>query len=104
MTAASGDYILLADQDDIWLPGKLSKVLTALEQDGILLVLHDCRLVDENLNAKTFLFFMARNEKGILNNVIRNSFIGCCMGFRRSLLERALPFPSQLQCMTSGLV
>lgn len=97
LTAASGDYILLGDQDDIWLPGKLSKVLTALEQDGILLVLHDCQIVDENLNVLQPSYFSWHGTKtGFWNNVIRNSFIGCCMGFRRSLLERALPFPSQL--------
>jgi hypothetical protein len=33
---------------------------------------------------------------GLLKNFIRNSYLGCCMGFRRELLTKALPFPKRI--------
>ncbi|MBU1643518.1 glycosyltransferase family 2 protein, partial [bacterium] len=30
---------------------------------------------------------------GLFNNLMKNSYIGCTMAFKRSVLERALPFP-----------
>ena len=90
-----GEKIFLADQDDIWLPGKVEKVSRLLEQDT--LVLHDAKIVDAQLQEQEPSFMQWRgSRKGRLANLWKNSYIGCCMAFRRELLEEILPFPDAL--------
>lgn len=89
---AHGDLILLADQDDVWLPGRVD--LFRVELARYDLVLTNALVVDENLRPTgTTLFDRTRPAFGFWRNFHRNSFVGCCMGFRRSLLMSALPLP-----------
>jgi glycosyltransferase involved in cell wall biosynthesis len=92
---ARGAFIFLADQDDVWLEGKIAKMLTALEQCE--LVACDAQVVDQDLGLlhSSYLSW-AKVRPGFLNCLMKNYYIGCCMAFRRSLLDRALPFPSKL--------
>ncbi|MCQ2193839.1 MAG: glycosyltransferase family 2 protein [Paludibacteraceae bacterium] len=90
-----GDYIFLADQDDVWMPGKVKLFLQALETSD--LVLSDCAVVDAELNVLDDSYFkMNRSKMGVFNNLVKNSYLGCCMAFRRSVLQYALPFPKTL--------
>ncbi|MCF0145485.1 MAG: glycosyltransferase, partial [Eubacterium sp.] len=90
-----GKKIFLADQDDVWLPGKVEKVSRML--DRYTLVLHDARVVDKDLEELTPSFMDWRKSRmGIMANLIKNSYIGCCMAFRRELLDVVLPFPENL--------
>jgi glycosyltransferase involved in cell wall biosynthesis len=92
---ATGDYIFLADQDDIWHESKVSTLLPLLTKFD--LVVSDCVIVDENENVISPSFFHWRNSgPGLLKNILRNSYLGCCMAFRNSLLLRALPFPVRI--------
>ncbi len=92
---ASSDYIFLADQDDLWLPGRVKKHLELLQNHE--LVISDAVVVNEHGRVLFESFFKARNSgKGFFKNLKRNSYIGCCMSFRRSLLTRAFPFPKGL--------
>lgn len=89
---AAGNYIFLADQDDIWLERKVDAMLLALDQAD--LVVSDCSIVDEQLNVDIPSFFAARGSgPGLVKNFLRNSFLGCCMAFRREVLDYVLPFP-----------
>ena len=61
------------------------------------LVVCDCSIIDEHLNVIESSFFDLNNSgNGLLKNLLKSSFIGCCMGFRSSVLERALPFPKNV--------
>lgn len=92
----TGDYIFLADQDDVWLPDKVEKVKHELE-NGADLVLHNAMVTDGNLRIRDTSFFMSHSTKtGFLNNIIKNSYMGCCMAFKREMLEFILPFPKRL--------
>ena len=92
---AKGDYIFLCDQDDVWLPGKVNLCVTALQKH--LLVVTDCKLVDQTLNETAPSFFNLRNSgSGIFKNVWKNSYLGCCMAFRKELLSIALPIPEKM--------
>lgn len=92
---ATGQYIFLADQDDIWAPNKLAVVLPLLQQYD--LVLTDCELVDKDGKLLHPSFFALRGSKpGFWYNMRRNSYMGCCMAFRRELLAQALPFPVRI--------
>ncbi len=96
LNACSGDYIFLADQDDVWLPGKVSTVMQELK-NGASLVLHDASVTDSALNIQQESFFAVHGSKsGLAANLLRNSFVGCCMAFDRELLGTVLPFPQKL--------
>jgi len=92
---ANGEVVFLADQDDVWLPGKGKAMLAAL--DDAELVISDCRVVDESLGELHPSFFARqRSGPGLLRNLARNSYLGCCMALRRELLRFALPFPARV--------
>jgi glycosyltransferase involved in cell wall biosynthesis len=92
LLASRGGSIFLCDQDDVWLPGKVEQCLAALRSH--LLVVTDCKVVDSQLNEIAPSFFRLRNSgSGMVHNLWKNSYLGCCMAFRRELLEYALPFP-----------
>lgn len=98
LVAAKGELIFLSDQDDIWLPNKVSRmVATFNSHPECLAVVSDLRITTENLEVIEPSFFKAKEVKtGILHNIIRNTYIGAGMAFRRELLQQALPFPDKL--------
>lgn len=91
---AKGDYIFLSDQDDIWLDNKVEKMMEELQQSS--LVVSDCYVVDKNCNIIHNSFFQNRPTTGIIRNLIKNNYLGCCMAFRREVLSKALPFPKRI--------
>lgn len=92
-----GDIIFLCDQDDIWLEGKVQKVKEAIENDGSLLCMHNARVVNEELEVINDSFFSVRGTRtGIINNIVKNSYMGCCMAFRKEAKQYILPFPEKL--------
>ena len=93
----NNEIIFLCDQDDIWLPNKVDYVLDAFEQTNADVVLHNAKVVDSNLNVISESFFYKRNcQTGVLKNILKNSYIGCCMSFKSSLKEYILPFPKNI--------
>jgi len=93
----SGKYIFLADQDDIWLKGKVNKVLKLFTKD-VTCVLHDAYIVDEKLNVINSSFFKYRNSRlGKINNIVKNSYVGCCMAFSSELKPLILPIPDDIE-------
>lgn len=94
---SKGEYIFLADQDDIWLPDKISVCLEELE-NGFLLVMHDAYIVNEYLEVDNESFFQYRgSKKGVIKNIIKNSYIGCCMAFNQKLVSTILPIPDDIE-------
>jgi glycosyltransferase involved in cell wall biosynthesis len=92
---ASGDVIFLCDQDDIWFPEKIERHLQ--QHVNYDLVVSDAIVTDENGNVIFKSFFNARkSRKGLLYNLFRNSYIGCCMSFKKCVLKQALPFPHHI--------
>ena len=88
-----GDKIFLCDQDDVWLPDKVQRVTEAFA-DGATLVLHNAYVTDETLQITEPSFFALRGSKpGLLHNLVKNSYMGCCMAFDRSLLKKIMPMP-----------
>lgn len=87
-----GEYIFLSDQDDIWADDKVKVVLPLLEEN--LLVCHNADIYDY---AADKIVGDVQSKIGTHNTVfknwLKNSFIGCCMAFKRELLQVALPFP-----------
>lgn len=94
-----GDYIFLSDQDDVWLENKVHDVMRAFELSGAALVMHDARVVGEDLKTPIFpSFFRYRGCKaGFFANILKNRYIGCCMAFRQELKKDFLPIPREIQ-------
>jgi glycosyltransferase involved in cell wall biosynthesis len=92
---AKGDYIFLADQDDIWEKNKVSCMVNLLNTYE--LVMSDCKLINNNSEIIHNSFFqLKKSRRGILRNLIKSRYHGCCMAFTRKVLDIALPFPKHL--------
>jgi glycosyltransferase involved in cell wall biosynthesis len=92
---ATGDIIFLSDQDDLWLEGKVEAVMLALKNADV--VVTDCKIVDDQLNVITESYFKFRKSgKGLVRNLYSNNYLGCCMAFKRKILDKAIPFPPKL--------
>ncbi len=91
-----GDKIFLCDQDDVWLPDKVKRVMEAFGE-GYDLVLHNAYITDAELNITDYSFFEKRgSKKGVLRNIFKNSYMGCCMAFDRKLLKKIMPMPRSI--------
>lgn len=92
MSHARGDVIFFADQDDVWLPGKIKRCLEAIKDCDC--VMHDCIITDQNLNEiNPSLFQNLGSGTGFLRNFIRNSYSGGCMCIRKELMAKTFPIP-----------
>jgi len=99
LRACEGAYIFLADQDDIWMPEKVECVMDAFEREGVSLVVHDAVVTDgtcENVVLESF-YSLKGSGAGVLKNIWRNTYIGCCMAFKREMLEEVLPIPNYIE-------
>jgi glycosyltransferase involved in cell wall biosynthesis len=93
---STGDIIMLSDQDDLWLPGRVDALIRALDNAEAV--------------ASNFSYFEGtprkieqfRLKNGTGNHKIRNlirlwigiiPYYGCAMAFRRSFIQTSLPFP-----------
>ncbi len=91
-----GDKIFLCDQDDVWLPDKVKRVMEAFDE-GYDLILHNAYITDGELNITDYSFFEKRgSKKGVLRNIFKNSYMGCCMAFDRKLLKKIMPMPRSI--------
>jgi len=95
LAATKGDLIFLADQDDLWLSGRIQSAREDLKFYGLSFC--DCQLIDVKGKILFESFFKLRSVKsGFYQNLWRNGFHGCCLAFRREVLNVALPFPKSL--------
>ena len=92
---ATGDIIVLSDQDDIWKANKIETIKKYMHNYD--LVLSDATIIDEYGNLIQESFYKLNNSRmGFIQNIIKNSYLGCAMGFNRKILEKALPFPKDI--------
>jgi len=105
-----GDVIILADQDDLWLPGRVDAAMKKHNDVEHPVMLAFCRaqVIDENGNIVDDSRYnhLHPTERTFFRNLIRNHFMGCCMSFKRELLDYILPFPKGIMMHDSwiGLV
>ena len=81
----------------MWKEGKVASVLECFQDPSVCVVMHDAQIVDENGVCTEPSFMKKRGcRKGIIKNLIKNSYIGCCMAFRKEMRKFILPFPKDL--------
>lgn len=93
---AAGQILVLSDQDDIWLPGKLDLVRARLGGKCSVpaLIMLDGEIIDadEQVIAPS-IFALKHSGPGLFRTIYDSSYPGCCMAFTRPLLALALPLP-----------
>lgn len=106
LTLTSAPYIMLCDQDDVWLPEKLESSLHKVKQaekysntTTPVLVFSDKQIVDEQLNLICDSYFVLKQiskqwHKRFEQLSQQNVASGCTMLFNRALLKRAIPIPN----------
>jgi glycosyltransferase involved in cell wall biosynthesis len=96
LRCATGNILFLSDDDDLWAPTKVERVLREFEQHPEAQVVasrvalideHGNRLPDGRLN-RHGLF-----QPGFWSNIIMNHYQGSAMAIRASFLGQVLPFP-----------
>jgi glycosyltransferase involved in cell wall biosynthesis len=107
MEASTADYICFCDQDDVWLPNKVSQTKEALDrlesESGTslpLLVFTDLQLVDDKLNRihPSFWAYMGIDPERInrLNRLLVQGIVtGCTVMLNRCLLDLSLRMPEE---------
>ena len=115
IACVSGDIVVLADQDDYWLPHKLASIERAFGDREIGLVFSDAEIVDEHLNPTGRRLWQYlpltpaqrhRIEHGLAIDVLWPgwSVTGGTMAFRSKFREIALPIPRALQILHDGWI
>lgn len=93
---AKGDYIFLADQDDLWKPNKVAVCMKWLKQYDC--VVSDAEVTNSHLkivHSSLFALLKVRQSR-IYNTIWKNGYTGCCMAFNRKVLYASLPFPDNI--------
>lgn len=87
--------IILSDQDDIWMKDRMKDIRTNLDLADIIMM--NGYITDSELNPTGNTIFEGIGvSKGFFANFLRPTYVGCCMAFRREVLDVALPFPRSL--------
>ena len=92
------DYLMLCDQDDVWLPDKVEKTLKKLQEmerkhgsETPLLAHTDLRVVDEELRVMEPSFIKAMhadyNKTGLNQLLVQNTLTGCTAMYNCALAE-----------------
>lgn len=85
----SNDIICLSDQDDIWISGKREKLIQIFKEKQVSLVMHNATMFNEEGEfAKSYV----HKRNGVVMNIFKNCYWGCCMAFKKSFIEKYLPF------------
>lgn len=101
---ATGDVVMLSDQDDVWIAGRRALLVGATATAAVaasnLVLLGDDAPLRSPLNGRDWLLRAADGQKRWRNQwriLIGDApYFGCAMVIRQDFLDRALPFPAYL--------
>jgi glycosyltransferase involved in cell wall biosynthesis len=103
---SSAPYIMLSDQDDVWLPTKIEETLKKMKEmeaefgeETPLLVHTNLSVVDSSLKILNPSFSeysgLAPHRKSLAQVLIQNNALGCTMLINKALLDIAFPIPQE---------
>lgn len=89
---SSGAYVFLSDQDDIWIKGKRDRVVSAFVSNDALVVMHNMNLIDNKGTVICDNWFRENPPShGVIRNIIKSSYWGCCMSFSETMKSLLYP-------------
>lgn len=96
---ARGEFVFLSDQDDVWLPGRVERMISAM--DGKNMVVSNCRHFDGPLGSFHEIRMRYKDSTHNLRNILGivvgyRLHWGCAMALRQEILQQVLPFPSYM--------
>ena len=102
--AASGDVLLLSDQDDEWVDGRVDALVAATRERAVaagnLVLLGDDAPLPNPISGKPWSLSARTGNQSVRNRVRilagMAPYFGCAMAIRREFLPRVLPFPDAL--------
>lgn len=96
ISKSRGEIIFLSDQDDLWEPTKVMRILEIFSnKHEIGLITTGFNTIDENGDVIKK-HIDEKLKLNLFSNIIKNNFLGCTLAFRKELKEIVLPFPSKL--------
>lgn len=97
---ARNPVVLLSDQDDRWIAGRVQLMTEALLQSGAMVVSSNCKFMSADGAEMEYRMrrLRASDSRRFFANLInifagRANYYGCAMGFRRDLGSLILPMP-----------
>jgi glycosyltransferase involved in cell wall biosynthesis len=101
---ARGDVIFLADQDDIWVPGRVALMAARLRESGADLISTNFEWIDASGQPLHVAFdgvssaTSARHLGNIVDIFIgKTNYFGCAQAFRREFAQLVTPIPSYVE-------
>ena len=102
---ADGELFAYCDQDDVWLPEKLTVLQEAMERERAVLAYSDVSAVDDEGKLLARSLRELRPRLTYLEGsdlapklFFRNCVAGCAMLVNSNIAKRAIPFPRQTVC------
>ena len=87
-----GEYIFLADQDDVWINDKINKIVDFFEtHSDCVVVISNGFSTTETLEIKDDIFEWLKTNSNPIRNYIKGTYLGCQMAFRSSITNNVWP-------------
>jgi glycosyltransferase involved in cell wall biosynthesis len=99
ISLANGEFIFLADHDDVWLPSKVKKYLEIFDSNAsIISIMSNMEIIDENDHVSNSRFLNLTSGYGnrfsrVVKNFVKSTYYGCSIAFRKELKHKILPLP-----------
>lgn len=94
------EIIVLSDQDDVWVQNRVEIIKNHFNKttDVIynLLVMDAQGIDSEGLILYPSMLEYLNARRGILKNIQKNSYIGCCLAFSKDVKKLIIPFPKNI--------
>lgn len=96
---ARGEYVFLSDQDDIWIPGRVELMISAMGDNN--LVVSNCQHIEGTPGRFQEIRLREKDSRHSVRNTLGilvgfRLHWGCAMALRRPLLNQVLPFPAHM--------
>lgn len=99
-----GDYIFLADQDDVWVEGRVDLMIKSLVDSNCLLTSSNFVWIDDDERIIHIPYdgVSADSSGSFRTNIIdiflgKTNYFGCAMAFRKELVQIILPIPEYVE-------
>lgn len=96
----SKEIVVLSDQDDVWVQNRVEIIKNHFNKTNDVkynLLVMDAQGIDsEGLILYPSMLEYLNARRGILKNIKKNSYIGCCLAFSKDVKNLIIPFPKKI--------